>query len=368
VAQPSLPLKTTPLNAIHRRLGAKMIDFGGWDMPVQYASLLEEHHAVRQRVGLFDVSHMGEIEIRGAEALRLTNYVTTNDAGRLHIGQIQYSGLLYEHGGFVDDILVHKIADDSYFLCVNASNQEKDYRHIVTHNQFDATVENAGSRYAQLAVQGPRAVDTLQKLTSVPLAAIGYYHFVDGPVSGTPARIARTGYTGEDGFEIYLPSANAPRIWDEILTAGVPFGIKPCGLGARNTLRLEAAMALYDHEIHASITPWEAGLGWIVKMDKGDFVGRRALALQKHRGVTRTLVGFEMMGRGIGRDGYEVCIDGVGAGWVTSGGPSPTLHKNIGLCYLPRTDAEAGRPIQIMVRGQAVNAVTVPTPFYKRTK
>ncbi len=293
-----------------------MIDFGGWDMPVQYASLLEEHHAVRQRVGLFDVSHMGEIEIRGKEALRLVNFVTTNDAARLVPGQVQYSGLLYEHGGFVDDILVHKVADEHYFLCVNASNQDKDYQHIVSHNQFDATVENAGSHYAQLAVQGPRALDTLQKLTAVPLAHIRYYHFVDDAVSGAPARIARTGYTGEDGFEVYLAPGDAARLWDEILMAGAEFGIKPCGLGARNTLRLEAAMALYDHEIHASMTPWEAGLGWIVKMDKGDFVGRQALAAQKERGVTRKLAGFEMTGRGIGRDGYEVCIDQV---WERAG-------------------------------------------------
>ena len=345
-----------------------MIDFGGWDMPVQYASLLEEHHAVRRRVGLFDVSHMGEIEIRGKDALGLVNYVTTNDAARLVAGQAQYSALLYDHGGFVDDILVHKVARDHYFLCVNASNQDKDYEHIVTHNHFDATVENAGSRYAQLAVQGPRALDTLQKLTTVALGPIRYYHFVDDAVGGSAARIARTGYTGEDGFEIYLPPGDAPRIWDEILAAGAEFGIKPCGLGARNTLRLEAAMPLYDHEIHASITPWEANLGWIVKMDKSDFVGRGALALQKDRGITRQLAGFEMTGRGIGRDGYEVCIAGVGAGWVTSGGPSPTLNKNIGMCYLPCAQAEAGRPIQIVVRGQAVDAVTVPTPFYKRTK
>ena len=349
-----------------------MIDFGGWDMPVQYASLLEEHHAVRQRAGLFDVSHMGEIEIRGKEALRLVNYVTTNDAARLHAGQAQYSGLLYEHGGFVDDILVHKIADGHYFLCVNASNQDKDCEHILSHNRFDAAVENAGARYAQLAVQGPRAMDTLQKLTPVPLAPIRYYHFVDGPIqgmtSGAPARIARTGYTGEDGFEIYLPPADAPRIWEEILAAGTEFGIKPCGLGARNTLRLEAAMALYDHEIHASITPWEAGLGWIVAMDKGDFIGRRALALQKDHGVTRKLAGFEMTGRGIGRDGYEVYAGGAGAGWVTSGGPSPTLNKNIGMCYLPSKRAEAGTPIQVVVRSQTVDAITVPTPFYKRTR
>jgi glycine cleavage system T protein (aminomethyltransferase) len=349
-----------------------MIDFGGWDMPVQYVSLLEEHRAVRERVGLFDVSHMGEIEVRGKEALRLVNHVTTNDASRLEAGQVQYSGLLYEHGGFVDDILVHKVADDDYFLCVNASNQDKDYAHIVTHNQFAATIENAGARYAQLAVQGPRALDTLQKLTPVPLAPIRYYHFVDGPIqgmtSGAQARIARTGYTGEDGFEVYLPPSDAPRVWDDLLAAGAAFGIKPCGLGARNTLRLEAAMALYDHEIHASITPWEANLGWIVKMDKGAFIGREALVRQQERGVTRKLVGFEMAGRGIGRDGYEVCANGLGAGWVTSGGPSPTLNKNIGLCYLPSTHAEVGRPIQVVVRGQAVDAVTVPTPFYKRTR
>ena len=368
MAQPSLPLKTTPLNAIHRRLGARMIDFGGWDMPVQYASLLEEHHAVRQRVGLFDVSHMGEIEIRGKEALRLVNHITTNDASRLETGQAQYSGLLYEHGGFVDDILVHRVSDDHYFLCVNASNQDKDYQHIVAHNRFDAIVENAGARYAQLAVQGPSALATLQKLTQVPLAPIRYYRFVDGTIGSAPARIARTGYTGEDGFEIYLPPADAPRVWEEILNAGAGFGIKPCGLGARNTLRLEAAMALYDHEIHASITPWEANLHWIVRMDKGDFVGRRALVRQREQGVTRTLVGFEMSGRGIGRDGYEVCINGMGAGWVTSGGPSPTLSKNIGMCYLPSRHAEAGRPIQVMVRGQVVDAVTVPTPVYKRIK
>jgi aminomethyltransferase len=363
-----VPLKTTPLNAIHRRLGAKMIDFGGWDMPVQYASLLEEHHAVRQRVGLFDVSHMGEIEIRGPQALDLVNYVATNDAARLQPGQAQYSGLLYEHGGFVDDILVHKVAGDHYFLCVNASNQDKDYQHIAAHNHFDATVENAGARFAQLAIQGPRALATLQKMTPVALAPIRYYHFVDGTVCGAQARIARTGYTGEDGFEIYISPDDAARLWDEILAAGAEFGIKPCGLGARNTLRLEAGMALYEHEIHASITPWEANLGWIVRMNKSDFIGKNALVRQRERGVARSLVGFEMAGRGIGRDGYEVCIDGSGTGWVTSGGPSPTLNKNIGLCYLPCAAAAPGRKIQVMIRGAGVDALTVPTPFYKRTK
>jgi aminomethyltransferase len=361
-------LRTTPLHAIHRRMGAKMVDFGGWDMPVSYSGVIDEHNTVRQRVGLFDVSHMGEIEVRGPEAVKLVDYVTTNAASKLKIGQAHYSGLLYAHGGFVDDILVHKVADDHFFLCVNASNQDKDFDHIVSHNKFDCTVENAGPRYAQIAVQGPKALDTLQKLTPVQLAPIKYYWFVDDTVSGVPARIARTGYTGEDGFEIYMAPHEAARIWDELLAAGEEFGIKPAGLGARNTLRLEAGMALYGHEIHASISPWEANLGWIVKLDKGDFVGRDALVKQKEQGITRNLIGFEMQGRGIGRDGYEIYADGSAAGWVTSGGPAPTLNKNIGLCYLPVDQCELGRVIHVMVRNQPVEAVTVPSPFYKRAK
>ena len=325
-------LKTTPLNAVHRKMGAKMVDFGGWDMPVLYSGVLDEHHTVRKAVGVFDVSHMGEIEVRGPEAVRLVESVTTNAAGKLKIGQAQYSALLYEHGGFVDDILVHKVADDSYFLCVNASNQDKDYEHIAAHNTFNATVENAGPRYAQIAIQGPCGLETLQKLTPVDLSSIHYYHFRDGTVSGSLARIARTGYTGEDGFEIYVPPDQAVALWNEILAAGAEFGIKPCGLGARNTLRLESKMALYGNEIHSSITPWEADLAWIVKLDKGNFAGRDALVKQKDSGVTRKLIGFEMTGRGIGRDGYEVYVDGEAAGWVTSGGPAPTLNKNIGLC------------------------------------
>jgi aminomethyltransferase len=372
MTQGSAALRATPLNTVHRRMGARMVDFGAWDMPVQYTGVIEEHHAVRRAAGVFDVSHMGEIEIQGPEAERLVNFVATNDASRLQTGQAHYSALLYQHGGFVDDILVHRVAADQFFLCVNAANQDKDFEHIRAHNTFDATVENAGERYAQIAIQGPRALDTLQKLTATALSGIRYYHFLDGEVSGAPARIARTGYTGEDGFEIYIPPADAPRLWDEILAAGAAFGIRACGLGARNTLRLEAKMALYDHEIHASLTPWEADLGWIVKSDKGDFVGREALMKQNERGITRKLIGFEMQGRGIGRgpiarDGYEVFLDGLGAGWVTSGGPAPTLNKNIGLCYLPAGEARMGRQIQVIVRGQPVDAVTVPTPFYKRT-
>jgi aminomethyltransferase len=368
MTQPTPALKATPLNTVHRRMGAKMVDFGGWDMPVQYSGILDEHQAVRKNVGLFDVSHMGEIEIRGPDAFVLTDMVTTNAVANLKTGQAQYSGLLYEHGGFVDDILVHKVADDHYFLCVNASNQEKDYEHIAAQNRHSAQVEFASPRYAQLAIQGPKGLATLQKLTKIDLASIGYYHFVDGAVSGTPARIARTGYTGEDGFEIYIAPEQAERIWNEILDAGQEFNIKPCGLGARNTLRLEAKMALYGNEIHASITPYEADLAWIVKMNKGDFTGKAALAKQKEQGITRKLVGFQMSGRGIGRDGYEVYVDGAAAGWVTSGGPSPTLNKNIGLCYLPVNQAKPGARIEIMIRNQPVEAITAPTPFYKRAK
>jgi aminomethyltransferase len=361
-------LRKTPLNDVHRASGAKMVDFGGWDMPVQYSGILDEHKAVRTAVGLFDVSHMGEIEIRGPQALDLVQQMSTNNAAKLQPGQAQYSGLLYEHGGFVDDILVHKVADDSYFICVNASNQDKDFEHIAAQNRFDCTVENAGPKYAQLAVQGPQALATLQKLTQTDLASIRYYWFKDGEVSGGWARIARTGYTGEDGFEIYVAPELAAARWDEILDAGREFGIKPAGLGARNTLRLEAKMALYGHEIDASITPLEADLSWIVKFDKGDFTGKTALEKQKAAGLKRKLVGFEMRGRGIARDGYEVRLDGAPAGWVTSGGPAPALNKNIGLCYLPAGSAQPGVAIQIMIRNQPVEAVTVPTPFYKRAK
>lgn len=361
-------LKRTPLHAVHIGSGARMVDFGGWDMPVQYSGIIDEHRVVRTAAGLFDVSHMGEIEVRGPEALQLVNSLTTNNAAKLQAGQAHYSGLMYDTGCFVDDILVHKVADEDYFLCVNASNQDKDFEYIRDQNHFNCTVENAGERYAQIAVQGPLALGILQKLTKTDLAAIKYYRFVDGEVSGAPARIARTGYTGEDGFEIYVAPDQATARWQELLEAGQAEGIRPCGLGARNTLRLEAAMALYGHEIDASITPLEAGLGWIVKVDKGDFAGRSVLEKQQAEGVKRKLIGFEMTGRGIGRDGYEIHVDGQPAGWVTSGGPAPSLNKNIGLGYLPTELATPGRTIQIMVRNQPVDAVTVPIPFYKRAK
>jgi aminomethyltransferase len=365
---PAGPLKRTPLYELHRELGARMVEFGGWEMPVQYSGIIEEHLAVRRAVGLFDVSHMGEIEIRGPEALALVEYVTTNQASRLNAGQAQYSAMLYEHGGFVDDLLVHKVADDHYFLCVNASNQEKDYRNILRYNRFRAEVEFTSDRYVQLALQGPSAEQTLRRLTATDLTAIRYYHFTDGEVCGVPARIARTGYTGEDGFELYLAPEHGVRVFRELLRAGEEFGIRPCGLGARNTLRLEAKMALYGHEIDASIRPPEADLNWIVKMDKGEFVGRAALerlaaagsapetgrlrdARPRHR--ARRLSGLR--GRPGGRLGDQ---------W----GAGPFLNKNIGLCYLPVEFAEIGRTIQIGVRGRLAEARTVRTPFYKRAK
>jgi len=362
------PLSRTPLNEIHRASGARMVDFGGWDMPVQYTGVVDEHNTVRNAVGLFDVSHMGEIEITGPEALKLVEHVTTNAASRLASGQAQYSGLLYEHGGFVDDILVHKVADDSYFLCVNASNQDKDFAHICSHNHFECEVVFASPHYAQLAIQGPKAPMVAARLTDADLAAIRYYWFVDGVFAGVPARIARTGYTGEDGFEVYVAPEYAVSVWNAILDAGADFGIKPCGLGARNTLRLEAAMSLYGHEIGPSITPFDAGLGWIVKLNKGDFVGRDALVRQKEKPPSRALAGFEMRGRGIARDGYEVALDNLPGGWVTSGSPSPTLNKNIGMCFVPADHAQAGAKIGILIRNQTVEAEVVPTPFYKRPK
>ena len=343
-----------------------MTDFGGWEMPVAYSSISAEHRAVRTAVGLFDVSHMGEIEIGGSEALDCVNYVTSNDARRLVNGQAHYSALLYPNGAFVDDILVHRRAANDFFLCVNASNQEKDFEWIASRNRFDAEVRLTSERYVQLAIQGPRALPTLIKLTDLQLDSIGYYHFTQGEVLGAEALIARTGYTGEDGFEIYVPPREGPRLWSGILAAGAEFGIIPCGLGARNTLRLEAAMSLYGHEIDDTITPYEARLGWIVKLDQGDFIGREALLAQQEKGVERRLAGFEMLGRGIARDGYRVYVKEEDVGWVTSGSPAPFLGKNIGLCMLPSWMAKIGRTIEIAVRQRRVEAELIRLPFYSR--
>ena len=362
-------LKRTPLYNAHRRAGGRMIDFGGWEMPVTYAGTIDEHMAVRTAAGLFDVSHMGEIEVRGPESLALVQHITSNDASKLVDGQAQYTGLLYDNGTFVDDLLVHRINAEHYFLCVNASNTDKDFEWIVENTRsFDAEVKNTSANYAQLALQGPKALEILQLFVNVDLNAINYYWFTTGTVDGVNAIIARTGYTGEDGFEIYFDPNEAERIWDKLLEAGKPYGIQPCGLAARNTLRLEAKMALYGHEIDDTTTPYEADLAWIVKINKGDFIGREALIKQKEQGIKRKLVGFEVIDRGIARDGYPVFINGEQFSHVTSGSPAPFLKKNIGLTYLPIDQCSVGTKFEVDVRGRRVAAEVVPTPFYKRAK
>jgi aminomethyltransferase len=345
-----------------------MVNFGGWDMPVEYSGIIAEHLAARTAAGLFDVSHMGEIEIRGPRALDLVQTVTCNNAAKLAIGQAQYSGLMTPQGTFVDDLLVHKVSDTHYFLCVNASNQDKDFEHIRSHNKFGAEVENAGARYTQLAIQGPKALGILQRFTNVPLDPIKYYRFTFGKVKGVDCLIARTGYTGEDGFEIYFSPEHSEKMWFGLFEAGKPEGMLPCGLGARNTLRLEAGMCLYGHEIDDTTTTWEANLGWICKLEKGDFLGRDLLVRQKERGVERLLVGFEMQERLIARDGCPVFVAGREAGRVTSGSPAPFLKKNIGMAYVPASMSAPGTPIHVGIRNNQAAARIVETPFYKRPK
>ncbi len=360
--------KRTPLYEVHRQLGAKMIPFGGWEMPVQYAGILEEHRAVRERAGLFDISHMGEIEIAGPGALEAIQRLTTNDASRLSIGEVQYSALTTPEGTFVDDITVYKFADDRYWLTVNAANTEKDVAWISDHVATVAEIRNISDTISLLAVQGPRAQEILQKLTSVDLSTLKYYFFVQGNVAGIPCCISRTGYTGEDGFEVYSPPQHATTLWNALIEAGAPVGMQPCGLGARDTLRLEAKMALYGQDINDRHTVLEADLGWIVKLEKGTFIGREALAHQKAEGVSRKLVGFEMLGRGIARPHYAIAKEGTPIGEVTSGGPAPSLGKNIGLGYVAAQYAAIGTEWDIVIRGQPVTARVVRTPFYKRAR
>jgi len=367
-APPTTQLRKTALNSTHRRLGAKMVNFGGWDMPIEYSGIISEHMATRTAAGLFDVSHMGEIEVRGGGALALVQSVTSNNAAKLADGHAQYSGLLNDRGGFVDDLLVHRISRSHYLLCVNAGNQDGDFEYIRAHNQFAAELENAGPRYSQLALQGPKALEILSRLTATQLGALRYYQFAFGDVSGARCLIARTGYTGEDGFELYLAPEHSETLWAALLDAGQSAGIKPCGLGARNTLRLEAGMRLYGHELDETTTVWEADLGWICKLDKGDFIGRQALVDQKARGIERVLVGFEMSDRQIARDACGVSHDGVVVGRVTSGSPAPFLKKNIGMAYVPLAARAAGTRIEIDIRGTRAPAQIVPLPFYKRGK
>jgi aminomethyltransferase len=380
VSSPPTELRKTALNAMHRRMGAKMVNFGGWDMPVEYPAtggLLAEHRAVRGSVGVFDVSHMGDIRIRSGRvrggALAAVQHISMNDAAQLAIGQAHYSAMLYPEGTFVDDVIVHRLGEDDYVLVINAGTREKDVAWVKQNTSgFDCIAENLSDDFTQLAIQGPRAADALQKLTDADLGAIKNYWFTHGTVCGLKdTLIARTGYTGEDGFEIYVPSdvPTSEAVWDRVLEAGKEFGVLPCGLGARNTLRLEAKMALYGHEINDTINVWEAGLDRFCKMDKGDFLGRAALARAKAAGLTRTLVGLEMVERGIARDGYRVFSEaGAEIGVVTSGSPSPTLGKNIALAYVPPAESAIGRVVLIEVRSQKLRAQVVPTPFYKRAK
>jgi aminomethyltransferase len=359
------PLKKTPLNEVEKALGGRMVDFGGWELPVQFSGILEEHEAVRTDVGVFDVSHMGEITVRGPQALDLLQRSTCNDVAKLVDGRAHYTGLLYPNGGFVDDILIYQIAPNDFFIVVNASNSDKGFAWLQQAAQgMDVEVRNRSADYAQLALQGPNAERVLQTMTSIPLGDIKYYHFDRGDVDGAAAIVSRTGYTGEDGFEIYVTPEHAPRILQKLVDAGV----KPCGLGARDTLRLEAKMALYGNDIDDTTTPIEADLAWIVKLDKGDFTGRNVLAREKQEGPRRKLVGFEMVDRGIARHGYPVVDGGEEIGVVTSGTHSPTLKKSIGLAYLPLDKSAQGTELMILIRGKETRARVVPTPFYKRAR
>jgi aminomethyltransferase len=345
-----------------------MVDFGGWDMPVEYTGIADEHMAVRTRAGLFDVSHMGEIDIAGADALAAVQRISSNDASKLSIGQAQYSALTTPQGTFVDDLLVYRLASDHFLLVVNAGNIEKDHRWIAEQIKpaGDAVAVNNSARYALLALQGPLAHEILQPLTGVDLAGIKYYWFATGEVASIRATVSRTGYTGEDGFEIFVPPAMAERLWDQILQSGRAAGLVPCGLGARDTLRLEAAMRLYGNDIDETTSVLEADLGWIVGWNKADFIGAEPLRRQKAAGVARRIVGFEMDDRGIARHGYDVYVDGQEAGVVTSGTQTPFVKKAIGMAYVPPDQTAPGTPIDIDIRGRRTRAHVVPLPFYKR--
>ncbi|MGA2356336.1 MAG: glycine cleavage system aminomethyltransferase GcvT [Terriglobales bacterium] len=377
---PAVPptVRKTALNAVHRQMGAKMVEFNGWDMPVEYPAsigcgIVNEHMAVRTGVGIFDVSHMGDIRLAGPGALAAVQHISMNDASRLAIGQAQYSALLYPQGTFVDDVIVHRLGDDEYLLVINAGTREKDFNWVRDNTrQFDCKVEHLSDDFTQIAIQGPKAVDLLQKLTDADLSAVKFYWVTRGTLCGLKnILMGRTGYTAEDGFEIYIPSdeATSARVWYAILDAGKEFGAVPCGLGARNTLRLEGKLPLYGHEISDTINVWEAGLDRFCKMEKPDFIGRSALEKAKAEGVKKTLIGLEMIERGIARDDYKILDDaGNQIGYVTSGSPAPFLKKNIALAYVPPTHSEVGTTVKVEIRGQGVKAQVVVTPFYKRPK
>jgi aminomethyltransferase len=364
-------MKKTKLNTAHRKLNGKMVEFVGWELPVQFSGLIPEHMAVRTAAGIFDVSHMGEILVKGREALAAVQHVISNDASKLVPGKIVYTALMKENGAFIDDMLVYMVSETEYFLVVNASNIEKDFNWITSHTgRFDVTVTNQSDLYSQIALQGPLSQEILQGITNVDLAAMAYYHFAFGEVLGVKALVSRTGYTGEDGFEIYFQGSEqqAEALFLKLHELGRDKGLLPCGLGSRDTLRLEAKMALYGNDIDEDHTVLEADLGWILKLQKGDFIGRDVLEKQKAGGLTRKLVGFEMREPGIARHGYPVFIDGQEAGVVTSGTHAPYLKKAIGLAYLPISRTATGSVFDVRIREKFVKAEVVPTPFYKRQK
>jgi aminomethyltransferase len=362
-------LLRTPLYACHQKAGARLVDFAGWEMPVQYSGVIDEHRAVRTAAGLFDVSHMGQIHVRGPQAEAYLQWLTPNDLGKLAAGRAHYSAFLTERGTYVDDLLVYRLGPAEFLIVVNASNADKDFAWAEARTAgFDVEIDNVSHRYALLALQGPRAIEILAPLTTTDLSAIKYYGFAHGQVDGARAILSRTGYTGEDGFELYVDPEEAPRLWDRLLVAGAAHGLIPAGLGARDTLRLEAAMALYGHEIDDQTTPLEANLMWAVKLDKGDFVGRDALVSARETGIARRLVGFEVVGKGIARQGHAIVSGDDTVGVVTSGTYSPTFEKALGMAYVPLGSVEPGSPLELDIRGKRVAAVVVPLPFYRRPR
>lgn len=360
-------LLKTPLHAVHAKAGAKIIEFGGWAMPVQYSDILEEHRAVRERAGLFDVSHMGEIEVRGPDAGSFLQGLVTNDVSVMEDGRIIYGLFCNEGGGVVDDILVYRLSARHYMLVVNASNTKKDLDWIMGRSPGNIDISDASGEKALLAIQGPKSKDILMDVCGFNPDSVRYYRFVEGEVAGVPCIVSRTGYTGEDGFELCLGAGDAVRVWEALMESGDPHGIKPAGLGARDTLRFEASLPLYGHELDDSTTPLEAGLGRFVKLDKGDFTGREALLKQAREGLSRRLWGLYMEERGIPRAGYQVFIEGSPAGRVTSGTYSPTLDANLAMAYLPSAAKEGDRA-GVLIRNRECRARVVPLPFYKRKR
>lgn len=363
-------LKRTPLFETYKKYGAKVIDFGGWELPVQFSSILEEHEAVRKEAGLFDVSHMGEVLVEGKDAESYINFLVTNDVTKISTHQAQYTAMCYPDGGTVDDLLVYKLAEEKYLLVINASNIDKDFEWMKQHVKGDVTLQNISNETAQLAIQGPKAEGILQKLTETNLSEIGSFKFAQHVnISGiSDVIVSRTGYTGEDGFELYLAADQAEELWEKLLEAGSGDGLKPCGLGARDTLRLEARLALYGQELLSDISPLEAGIGFAVKTNKeNDFIGKEALLEQKQAGLKRKLVGIEVTGRGIPRHGYKIVSEsGEGIGVVTSGTQSPSLKKSIGLALIAAEYSEVGTQLKVEIRNKQIDAVVIKTPFYKK--